>query len=605
MKADPFYNKYLDSGIDSRYPILARFLCGKYGLQDNSSLFYFLSAVFLLLERGHLRLNIDTVKEELEKLKFTASDKEREALELLINSIDDPRRIIRENISLFISDKESDRGVRSPFVLLENGSFLSTEKLYREEKRFITAFKKHLMPEKASEIKSGSKKEKGIYSVIASIENRTQIIFEEKQKQAILKTFEWPLSVIAGGPGTGKTTVITAVIEAHLSIDPSISGLIALAAPTGRAAQRLEVALGSNPAYSVMEKPKTMHRLLGIGYKKKSAVRQAILPYHLIVIDESSMLDLGIMNILLSSLRENCRLVLVGDPQQLPSVGAGTVFSDIMESVDDERHILHERYIRLDTVKRSKGEIPVFAENIRQGKLILPEEKSSLKDDAFGNAEGKEAGSAVFLMRPELDTVLNLAALKYKKLREYAEQDDIALLPDFLSQFVLLSPHNYGQWGTDNLNKKISERLSAGERGFYPGMPVMILRNDYQNDLYNGDRGIIIFENSIFHAIFRDNHGRIRKVPAAMLKDWEVSYAQTIHKSQGNEYDTAAVILDKSAEKMLTNEILYTAVTRAKKEVLIFGEKEIIEAALKKKVVRCSGIDRSMIKSTTGLPEGK
>ena len=310
------------------------------------------------------------------------------------------------------------------------------------------------------------------------------------------------------------------------------------------------------------------------------------------------MLDLGIMNILLSSLREDCRLVLVGDPQQLPSVGAGTVFSDITESVDDERHILHERYIRLDMVKRSTGEIPVFAENIRQGRLILPEEKSGIKDAARGNAD-----SAVFLMRPELDAVLNLAASKYKKLGEYAQQDDIALLPDFLSQFVLLSPHNYGQWGTDNLNKKISEILSGGERGFYPGMPVMILRNDYQNDLFNGDRGIIISENSIFHAVFRDNHGRVRKVPAAMLKEWEVSYAQTIHKSQGNEYDTAAVILDKSAEKMLTNEILYTAVTRAKKEVLIFGEKEIIEAALKKKVVRCSGIDRSMINSATGLPE--
>ena len=115
----------------------------------------------------------------------------------------------------------------------------------------------------------------------------------------------------------------------------------------------------------------------------------------------------------------------------------------------------------------------------------------------------------------------------------------------------------------------------------------------------------IIFENSVFYAVFRDNRGQIRKVPAALLKEWEVSYAQTIHKSQGNEYDTAAVILDKSAEKMLTNEILYTAFTRAKKEVLIFGEKEIIEAAIKRKVVRCSGIDRSMIKNATGLPEGK
>jgi exodeoxyribonuclease V alpha subunit len=208
-------------------------------------------------------------------------------------------------------------------------------------------------------------------------------------------------------------------------------------------------------------------------------------------------------------------------------------------------------------------------------------------------------------MLPELDALLTLAVDKYKKLNDYAAQNDISVLPDFLSEFVLLSPHNYGQFGTDNLNEKIAERLSRGKKQLYPGMPVMILRNDYENDLFNGDRGVIVLDNAVFCAVFRDNQGLIRSIPVSLLKEWEISYAQTIHKSQGNEYETAAVIIDKSAEKMLTREILYTAVTRAKKEVLIFGEKDTIEAALSRKVVRFSGIGRSMIKNNTGLPDAK
>ena len=126
----------------------------------------------------------------------------------------------------------------------------------------------------------------------------------------------------------------------------------------------------------------------------------------------------------------------------------------------------------------------------------------------------------------------------------------------------------------------------------------MILRNDYENDLFNGDRGIIVSENSALYALFINSIGEKRKIPVAMLKNWEISYVQTVHKSQGSEYESVALVAEKSAEKLLTKEILYTAVTRAKKEVVIFSDRELLEGALKRKVTRYSGIGAAMLCST-------
>jgi len=574
-----FFDKYFNYGIAPVNFMLARFICTQYGKKEESSLFYFIIALSLIFDKGHIRIPVDEIINELEVVKLSLSDdSEKEFYSLITKEITDPSKIIKNNPDIFMPIEYSEKSgheKRAPYLLLDDGKQISTEKLYFEEKRFTDNFLNYL--------KSSSDKKNmtpAIVSVIASVEKYNNIVLEEKQKEAVIKSFAKKFLIIAGGPGTGKTTVIKAVIETHLLIDPSLSGMIAVAAPTGKAARRLEAVLGNLVTDGKVKQPQTMHTLLKIGYRQKDLF--SLLPYRMIIIDESSMLDLKMMQELMAMFHTECSLVMVGDPQQLPAVGSGTLFSDMTDDIENNSHALYQNYVILEQVKRSHGAIPDFAENIRKG---------FFKKDDFENND------TIKLLPPVFDDLFSFAIEKYKTLSLYAKEGDVEKMLDALSSFVLLAPYNHGLFGVKNFNNKLADYFSKEKKLFFQGLPIMITKNDYDNGLYNGDRGVIIYDDFIYYAIFKTADGGVKKISTSILKEWEVSYAQTVHKSQGNEYDSIAVVIatETGQLKIVTREVLYTAVTRAKKEIVIFSDENVIKEILKRKVARNSGIKKVML----------
>ncbi len=585
-KESSFFDRYFNYGIAPVSFMLARFICTQYGKKEDSALFYFIITLSLLFDRGHIRVAVDEIISELEILQHSSiNESEKEFYTQLIDSVINPVKIIEDNSDIFLPVslvEEKKIKKRAPYILLEDGKQISTEKLYFEEKRFVENFLAYLNFNKDDKKTAKNKylnKEK-IFSAISSIEKYSSIKLEEKQKEAVVKSFADKFLIISGGPGTGKTTVIKTIIETHLLIDNSLSGMIAVAAPTGKAARRLEAVLGNIVAEGKVKKPQTVHTLLQLGYRDRDSF--LLLPYRMIIIDESSMLDLKMISELMKMVHPGCSLLMVGDPQQLPAVGAGTLFSDITDNIENNRHLLHHNYVSLERVKRAHGSIAEFAENIRKG--IFSEQ--DFKND-----------NNIKLAAPEWDTLFSFAVEKYKKLFSCAKEGNREMMLDAISSFVLLAPYNYGLFGVKNLNQQLASYFSEGKKLFFQGLPIMITKNDYNNGLYNGDRGVIIYDNSIYYAIFKTADGALRQISASLLKEWEISYAQTVHKSQGNEYDSVAIVAAVETEqpKIVTREVLYTAVTRAKKEIIIFSKDNIIKEILKRKVLRNSGIKEIML----------
>ena len=597
MRDRNFYEQTLARPVSPLHFLLARFICDQVGSPAGSPLYNLVTALSILFEQGHLRLPVESIPEELEIYALSSPEREKEFLVSLAASLGDPASVICT--PLFVPEHDVlESGVRAPFILTEGGRFVTTEKLYFLEKRFIEKFLAFAGSSSGTAGSSASVQPflpAAAEDAVKKFEAATDIRLEDKQRQAVLKTFESNLTVIAGGPGTGKSTVIAFIIFSHLEADPGLEKKIALAAPTGRAAGRLENLPGSSLVTGRIEKPRTLHRLLGLGFGsglnsgKGRPGKKLFLPYRMVIIDEASMLDAGIIETLLSSLGNGCRLVLVGDPHQLPAVGSGTVLADITENAGSYKHILSGRFLKLDKIKRSSGTIPAFAQGILDGTAAFGSYTGGRENEGEGNVKIKAL---------DWENVFSYAAEKYRKLSVLAAGSPNDFAENHFSSFILLSPSNSGRFGVDNLNEKLFSFFSGGRKKLLPGMPLMILRNDYENDLFNGDRGIIVSENSALYALFINSIGEKRKIPVAMLKNWEISYVQTVHKSQGSEYESVALVAEKSAEKLLTKEILYTAVTRAKKEVVIFSDRELLECALKRKVTRYSGIGAAMLCST-------
>jgi exodeoxyribonuclease V alpha subunit len=396
------------------------------------------------------------------------------------------------------------------------------------------------------------------------------------------------LEVIAGGPGTGKTTRVARMV-AELLKGEARPPLIALAAPTGKASARLQEAvyeqMAAAPSRTGLQ-ASTLHRLLG--WKPRSHSRFAHdrgnrLPHDVVIVDETSMVSLSLMARLVEAVRTDARLILVGDPGQLTSIEAGVVLADIVGTGSRPGIVVLERVYRYgggiarlaDAVRRGDGDGAVAALGAAPGEITW------LPMDVHESETGWE------LVRDRAVAAgLEVAAAA----REGAAPEALAAL----GRFRLLCAHRRGPYGVSDWTSRIQGWLAADiadiEQRDFVGRPLLVTENDYELGLYNGDTGVIVQgtgERPL--AVFERGEEPLRFSPFR-LGSVETVYAMTVHKSQGSQFDTAAVLLPAVGARILTRELLYTAITRAREELILVATEEAVRAAVERPVARASGL---------------
>ena len=409
---------------------------------------------------------------------------------------------------------------------------------------------------------------KNIDKEIEKIEREENIGLAKRQREAVGCAVSSGLTVITGGPGTGKTTTINFIIK----LFEKQGKKIALCAPTGRAAKRMSELCG--------KEAKTIHRLLEIDFRDDDVLREYSrgnaepLAEDVIIVDEVSMVDAVLMGALISSVKYGARVILVGDSDQLPSVGAGNVLSDIIESKTVP-------VIRLDTVFRQAEEsmIVVNAHKINTGEYPILNAKD--KDFFFIETENTDI---------TYEKVIDLVARRLPTAYGLDAFCDIQVITPMKKTTVGVFALNEGLQKSLNPKKKSTEEREFQTRVLRCGDKVMQIKNNYdlvwkKDDgsegygVYNGDIGVILSVRPTCVTIGYDD-GKVVDYENSQLEEIDHAYAITVHKSQGSEFDTVVMPIFRGVDKLFTRNLLYTAITRAKNRVVLVGQK----AALAKMV---------------------
>ena len=424
--------------------------------------------------------------------------------------------------------------------------------------------------------------------------NRRQKMPANLQERAALNALARNFSVITGGPGTGKTHTVGRILALLRAQPGGAECKIALAAPTGKAAARLTEELREAGAGA---EATTIHRLLGSlpdsPYFRHDAAHP--LTADVVIIDEASMVDLALMAKLVDAVPPNARLILLGDRDQLASVEAGNVLADICAAAEPVDSPLHGAVVQLTESHRFEKESGIFhlshAVNLGDAdaaKAALESGKPDAQWHALPapNALGQALESRIVTgYRPYLATLHD----PENALRR-------------LQQFRLLCALRLGPYGVENLNSLAEEALAAAgllvpRPGWYAGRPVMIMRNDYNLRLFNGDTGLILSDpeaDGDLRAFFLSAEGKLRRFLPSRLPLHETAFALTVHKSQGSEFQRLLVLLPAKDSPVLTRELLYTAITRARSAVELWGHPETFRAALARRTVRASGLREAL-----------
>ena len=421
---------------------------------------------------------------------------------------------------------------------------------------------------------------KNFESEIRKHEEQIDIELSEKQFEAIKQINENNVCIITGGPGTGKTTIIKCAIELYKTHKKKV----VLCAPTGRAAKRMSETTG--------EEAKTIHRLLEIGKfeeDKLGSVDTDVTPVDadILVVDEMSMVDVFLMNYLVKAIYLGTKVIFVGDPNQLPSVGPGSILKDLIDSKEFAT-------VHLDKIFRqaAKSKIIVNAHNVNSGISFIGKkdyEEDSENDFFYINESNQDK---------MLYQVLSLSKERLKNYGDY----------EFFKNIQVLTPTKKGKMGTKELNQSLQEILnpkvdeieekSYGQIIFREGDRVMQIKNNYDIYWEKGSRNDLrTYESST--GVFNGEIGRIAKIDSnerqmevefddgkvawyafSELDQLEHAYAITIHKAQGSEFDVVILVVPQSSNMLLTRNLLYTGLTRAKKLLIVIGNKNLIEVMI-------------------------
>ncbi|KGD61457.1 exodeoxyribonuclease V subunit alpha [Alcanivorax jadensis T9] len=463
------------------------------------------------------------------------------------------------------------------------------------------------------------------------------------------------IGIITGGPGTGKTTTVVRLLGLlqSLSMASNQRLRIRLAAPTGKAAARLTESIGEQVQQldvvtavrdAIPTEVTTLHRLLGTRPDSRHFRHHADNPLHadLVVVDEASMIDMDMMARLLEALSPHTRLILLGDKDQLASVEAGAVMGDLCRHAHQGRYkqstidfvqdtcgadisnyqeteqapgnALAQQTAMLRTNWRSKdspgiGELAraVNEENLPQVRKAFQQYNDSLHRHPL-RSDGQQLETQLLNGSGGLRALFNAVATPPTQRQDF--DGWAAGLLKQLTHQQLLSGLRSGPFGVEQLNQRITRHLQqqdlAPEREWYPGRPVMMTRNDYQLGLMNGDVGLTLplleqrndKPELLLRVAFQLPDGRIKWVLPSRLDGVETVYAMTVHKSQGSEFRHTLLVLPDAPHPLLTRELIYTAVTRARDRftLLEFGKPAVLDSAVKKRTWRASGLAERLFK---------
>ena len=409
------------------------------------------------------------------------------------------------------------------------------------------------------------------------------------QKKAAETAMHKALCIISGGPGTGKTSTVVRILGLLLQAN-GCDLQVALAAPTGKAAMRLRQSVGDNLESLPFPEPiitaipseaRTLHRLLGARGNSPHFrhTRENPLPWDVVVVDEASMVDLAMMSKLVDALKPGSRLLLLGDKDQLASVESGAVLIDLVRA-------LPENTVELQKTYRFNATIKGLAQAVNRG-----EAEAAWR--LLSNPSSRDVGL--------VDTPLEkYAGDRYAIYMEQVARGGAAGYGQVFAafnSFRVLCAVRRGERGVEGVNAGVEQYLAQCgydclSTVWYPGRPILITRNDYSLNLSNGDIGICLTDpaDGIVKVWFELPDGTCKTCLPYRLPQSETAYALTIHKCQGSEFDEVLVVLPQEESRVLSRQLIYTAVTRARKRVLMATSKEILQLSLAGKIKRFSGL---------------
>jgi exodeoxyribonuclease V alpha subunit len=487
----------------------------------------------------------------------------------------------------------------------------------------------------------------------------TKLVLSGEQLEGVANAAAHKLSLISGGPGTGKTSIILAILRVlvRMGVAPE---QIALAAPTGKAAFRMGESINEGlariedpaPADRILKDwrpdPATIHRLLGFSSSRRRFTYHRGNPREAraVIVDEGSMLDLSLMERLVGAIKAEARLVVLGDADQLPSVAAGAVFRDLvaaaaqaagypaictrlthsyrMDTKDPAGRAVFSLANAINSAITSGAGGPARPDGADQTGGTVPLARVGRPDDL--RFEGVEMLAGARMIEPFLDRwyAARIKAADIDKLSapafaeteagfDEAARAAIERIFDHMAASRVLCFTRVLSTGSERINAGLHRRRAANanvppEREFLPGEPVIVVRNDYERMLFNGDQGVILRirragSRASAMAVFR-RQGKFEAFHLAALREsLELCYATTIHKAQGSEFDAVAILMPEGDIPILTREALYTGVTRARRSVVIVGPEELLRLGIARGIERFSGLGEELVRLLGGMPK--
>jgi len=537
-----------------------------------------------------------------------------------------------------VNDVIGRPGERKPLIV--EGPWLYTERMHALEGRFCARVRERM----AGAVERVNESDRrGLLRAVAAVASSPQPLTDD-QKRAVRAALASPLSLVTGGPGSGKTATAVAVVRAMAWMGTSMDS-VAVAAPTGKAAQRLSDAIRHGLAASSPSTPRdladaglgatalvpqTLHRLLGWSPSRGRFARHEgdPLPHRVVVVDEASMIDLALMDRLFRSVRPDARLVLFGDADQLPSIDAGAVFRDLCAGLGAVRLTKNLRVANDAGAARIVGAARSINAGVLGGEFAASVQvRASAGELALEGVEHlaapwSEAGGG-FLDRWWSARIAFDPAFARRISRAYRMRDGAVHGDDVEDLRILFEGHARSRIlcatrvrgfsaGADAIGDRLLAKLrtvapprSSRHRDLPPGTPVIVQRNDYDRGLFNGDQGMILRIDTGAAGQVGDPEPMIvfpRRdsydvFPLDSAGDVAPAFAMTVHKAQGSEFDHVAFVLPDADLPLLTRELLYTAITRARRSVTLVGPPDLLARAVSRTMLRESGVAEKLKKT--------